>query len=70
MGKSKYRVNLTGTEKAELESLVRKQTQSQNVVSRAQIILMVNRDGLKNVTIAQDLGIYQERYYKMDKTEG
>lgn len=70
MGKSKYRVNLTGTEKAELESLVRKQTQSQNVVSRAQIILMVNRDGLKNVTIAQDLGIYQERYYKMDKTKG
>lgn len=67
MGKSKYRVNLDGTEKAKLESLVRKQTQSQNVVRRAQIILMANRDGLKNVTIAQELGIYKSDITKWTK---
>jgi len=46
MGRLKYRVTLTAKETAELERLVRQQTQPQNKVRRAQIILMANRDGL------------------------
>ena len=67
MGKSKYRVNLTDTEKAELERLLRKQTQPQNIVRRVQIILMANRDGLKNVTIAEELGIFKSDITKWTK---
>ena len=67
MGRLKYRVTLTAKETAELERLVRQQTQPQNKVRRAQIILMANRDGLTNVTIANALGIYKSDITKWTK---
>lgn len=56
---TKYRINLTIFEQAELERLTRQQTAPQHRVKRAKIILMANGDGASNQAIAQELGIYK-----------
>ncbi len=59
MGLHKYRINLTDKETATLEKLTRRQTTPQNIVKRAKIILMANKEGMSNTQIAAVLGIHK-----------
>ena len=53
----KYRINLTGGEKAELEQVIRRHTTPQNEARRARIILLANEECCTNQEIAKQLGI-------------
>ena len=57
--RTRYRINLTASERGELEGLIRKQTTPQHIAKRARIILMANGDGATNQAIATELGIYK-----------
>ena len=48
----KYRTELTSQEEAELQQLIRRHSTAQNIVKRARIILLANRDKLTNKEIA------------------
>ena len=53
----KYRINLTGSEKAELEQIIRRHSTPQNEARRAKIILLANEECHTNHEIAGQLGI-------------
>jgi transposase len=53
----KYRINLTGGEKTELEQIIRRHTTPQNEAGRARIILLANEECCTNQEIAKQLGI-------------
>ena len=52
----KYRINLTRSEKTELERLIRRHSTPQNIARRAQIILLANEEAKTNKEIAKRLG--------------
>ena len=54
---TRYRINLTSSERAELESLTRKHSTPQIIARRAWIILMANEEGMSHANIADRLGI-------------
>ncbi len=58
MGVPKYRITLTGEEREILHRIIRKQTESQNIVRRAKIILRAD-EGQQRKAIAAELGIEQ-----------
>ncbi len=53
----KYRINLTGGEKTELEQIIRRHTTPQNEARRAKIILLANEECCSNQEIAKRLEI-------------
>ena len=53
---TRYRINLTSMERAELERLARGHTSPQHIARRARIILMANEEGMSNQEIATRLG--------------
>ena len=53
--RSPYRIELTSTERADLERQARRQTATRREVFRAQIVLLA-ADGLRNDEIAERLG--------------
>jgi len=55
---AKYRINLTIQERQELEALIRQQKAAQNIVRRAQIILLANGEWKSNDEIVAQLGIH------------
>lgn len=55
MRPQKYRVDLTTNEEAELQQLIRRHSTAQNIVKRARIILLANRDKLSNKDIAEQV---------------
>lgn len=57
MRPTKYRINLTGSEQAELERIIRQHTTPQNEARRARIILLANEECCTNQEIAKQLGI-------------
>lgn len=59
MSRTRHRINLLGSERSELEQLIRKQTTPQNIAKRARIILWANGDGATNQEIAEKLGIFK-----------
>jgi len=52
----KYRINLTRSEKTELEQLIRRHSTPQNIARRAQIVLLANEEAKTNKEIAKQLG--------------
>jgi transposase len=57
MRPAKYRINLTGSEKCELEQFLRRHSTPQNKARRAKIILLANEEAKTNKDIAKQLGI-------------
>jgi len=57
MSPAKYRINLTGSEQAELERIIRQHTTPQNEAGRARIILSANEECYSNQEIAMQPGI-------------
>ena len=57
MRPTRYRINLTGSEQAELEQIIRQHTTPQNEARRAGIILLANEECCTNREIAKQLGI-------------
>lgn len=55
--KLRYRINLTSSERDELEQLERAYTTPQQVARRARIVLLANGEGRSNADIASELGI-------------
>lgn len=55
---AKYRINLTIYERQELEALIRRQNTAQNIVRRAQIILLANGECKSNDDIVAQLGVH------------
>jgi transposase len=53
---TKYRINLTGKEEKELETIRRKQTSPQHIAKRVRIILLANGEWKSNKEIADKLG--------------
>ena len=51
----KYRIDLTTGEETELRQLIRRHSTAQNIVKRAQIILLSNRGKLLNKNIAKQV---------------
>ena len=66
MGLPKYCVTLTEEEREVLNRIVRKHTESQNIVTRAKLILRVN-EGLQRKEIAAELGIEEHSVTKWIK---
>jgi putative transposase len=58
MRPTKYRINLTGSEQAELEKIIRQHTAPQNEAGRARIILLANEKCCTNQEIAKQPGIH------------
>jgi len=58
MRPTKYRINLMGSEQAELEKIIRQHTTPQNEARRARIILLSNEECYTNQEIAKQLGIH------------
>lgn len=59
MRPKKYRIELTASEKAELQSLVRRPSTAQCIVRRAQIILLADGEKSTNKEIAHQVGMYK-----------
>ena len=57
IAKPLYRINLTFTERCELEQLARGHKTPQLIARRARIVLMANEEGMSNADIASELGI-------------
>jgi len=57
--RTRYRINLLGSERCRLQELIRKQTTAQHIAKRARIILVANGEGATNQQIADRLGIYK-----------
>ena len=67
MRNEKYKIELSKQEKEDLESLIRKQSLSQNIAKRARVILLVSEDELKHVEISKVVGIAQSELPKWIK---
>jgi len=59
MSRTQYRINLVGSERSDLEELIRKQTTPQHIAKRARIVLWSNSEVMTNQKIAEKLGIYK-----------
>ncbi|MEA3484021.1 MAG: IS630 family transposase [Pseudomonadota bacterium] len=59
MRPSKYRIDLTSHEEAELQQLIRRHSTAQNIAKRARIILLANRDKLSNKEIAKQVHMHK-----------
>ncbi|RLA73178.1 MAG: helix-turn-helix domain-containing protein [Epsilonproteobacteria bacterium] len=63
----KYKIELSESEKEELEKIIRKQTTAQNIAKRARIILMANSGEYTNREIAKYVGINENELTKWTK---
>lgn len=62
--RTRYRIDLTPMERAELERLERGPTTPQHIARRAHLILMANEEGMSNQAIATRLGIAKALFRK------
>ena len=67
MRNQKYKIDLSNEEKEELNSLVRKQSISQNIAKRAKLILLVSEGKLLHIEISKKVGIVQSQLVKWIK---
>jgi len=67
MRNQKYKIDLSNEEKEELNSLVRKQSISQNIAKRARLILLVSEEKLLHIEISKKVGIVQSQLVKWIK---
>jgi len=67
MKNQKYKIDLSNEEKEELNSLVRKQSISQNIAKRARLILLVSEEKLMHIEISKKVGIVQSQVAKWIK---
>jgi len=67
MRNQKHKIDLSNEEKEELNSLVRKQSISQNIAKRAKLILLVSEGKLLHIEISKKVGIVQSQLVKWIK---
>jgi len=68
MGASeKYKIELSESEKEELEKIISKQTTAQNIAKRARILLMADSEEYTNREIAKYVGINENELIKWTK---